>query len=283
MDHKEATIFVGQKVRYARTTAATNSQGGLSFSIEEDTKSPVDTGFQLFVIPHVIKGGVDKNGNMVADHVMMTVIPESETLVGTTSPIAGFDRFEGTETSTGSTVVLDLPQVASSTLVTTMMLKSNQTAVIGGLITERDSERIRKVPFLGDIPILGYLFKNKVHNIVKSNLIIFITPRIIYSDSDIEDILDRETKLNQRNYPNKYPQTDENGVEQKRKRDIEDTYNKLLGRNDRYREWQRYDDPYGVGKLKDKPKAKPEAAPEAKPEAKPETKPEAAPQADENE
>ena len=250
MDHKEATIFVGQKVRYAKTSAATNSQGGLSFSIEEDSNSPVDTGFQLLVIPHVVKGGVDKNGKMVPDRVMMTVIPESETLVGTTSPISGFDRFEGTETSTGSTVVLDLPQVASSTLVTTMMLKSNQTAVIGGLITERDSERVRKVPFLGDIPVLGYLFKNKYHNIVKSNLIIFVTPRIIYSDTDIEDILDRETKLNKRNYPNKYPEAADG---EERKRDIEDVYNKLMGRSDKYNEWRRYDDPYGIGKLRDKP------------------------------
>ncbi|MFH1549818.1 MAG: hypothetical protein ABIH04_04590 [Planctomycetota bacterium] len=200
LDHKEATIFVGRRVRYARTVAATNNQGGLSFSIEEDPKSPVDTGFQLFVIPHVVEGERDANGNATPDMIMMTVIPESETLVGTTSPIQGFDRFTSTETATGSLVSIDLPQVATSSLVTNMMLKSNQTAVIGGLITERDTEQIRKVPFLGDIPLLGYFFKSKSHNILKMNLIIFVTPRIIYTDADIAEILDRELKLNKRNW-----------------------------------------------------------------------------------
>ena len=120
-----------------------------------------------------------------------------------------------------------------------------------------------KVPFLGDIPVLGYLFKNKYHNIVKSNLIIFVTPRIIYSDTDIEDILDRETKLNKRNYPNKYPEAADG---EERKRDIEDVYNKLMGRSDKYNEWRRYDDPYGIGRLKDKP-AETEDAPDVEDDA----------------
>ncbi len=248
LDHKEATIFVGRRVRYARTLAATNNQGGLSFAIEEDPKSPVDTGFQLLVIPHVVEGKRGADGNATPDMIMMTVIPESETLVGTTSPIPGFDRFASTETSTGSLVSIDLPQVATSSLVTNMMLKSNQTAIIGGLITERDAEQIRKVPFLGDIPLLGYFFKSKSHNVAKMNLIIFVTPRIIYTDADIEEILDREIKLNQRNYPRKYPEA--KCGKKSRRYDIEDVYDKIFGYCSPYDEWKKYDAPYGLGNKK---------------------------------
>ena len=56
LDNQEATIFVGESIRYARSTAASNQNGGLTFSVEEDENSPVNVGFQLLVIPHVIPG-----------------------------------------------------------------------------------------------------------------------------------------------------------------------------------------------------------------------------------
>ena len=85
LDNQEATIFIGESVRYARTTAATNQNGGLTFGVEEDPNSPVNVGFQLLVIPNVIRG---------EQKIMMTVIPQRRALNGTTSPIIGFDRIE---------------------------------------------------------------------------------------------------------------------------------------------------------------------------------------------
>ena len=84
LDNQEATIFVGESVRYARSNAASNQNGGLTFSVSEDQNSPVNVGFQLLVIPHVIPG---------ENKIMMLVIPQQRALSGTTSTIPGFDRF----------------------------------------------------------------------------------------------------------------------------------------------------------------------------------------------
>jgi len=79
---------------------------------------------------------------------------------------------------------------------TNILLNSGDTAVLGGLMKDEDREDITKVPILGDIPILGWLFKSQSKSKVKSNLMVFITPRIIRSPSDGAVIL--EEKLNER-------------------------------------------------------------------------------------
>lgn len=176
LDNQEATIFVGRTIRFAETTAESNQSGGLTYSIKEAANSPVQTGFQLYLVPHIIPG---------SDKIMMTVIPEAEQLVGRSEDpnLQGFQIFtsgEGTENE----VSIALPQIASSTLVTTLLLESGETAVIGGLITESDVETVRKLPVLGDIPVLGFFFKTESRSKVNESLLIFITPRII-RDSDV--------------------------------------------------------------------------------------------------
>lgn len=164
LDNQEATIFIGESVRYARSEAATNQNGGLQFSIEEDQNSPVNVGFQLLVIPNVILG---------ENKIMMTVIPQRRALNGTSSPVIGFDRFE----VSGQTI--DLPRVQTAALKTAMILADGQTAVIGGLLEDNVRKGVDKVPLLGDIPILGLAFVGKSNTVEKSHLMITITPRIL--------------------------------------------------------------------------------------------------------
>ena len=163
LDNQAATIFIGDTIRYARTTAATNQNGGLQFAVEEDPNSPVNVGFQLLVIPHVVPG---------ENKIRMTVIPQRRFLTGT-GPMPGFDRI----TVSGQTI--DLPRVRSSTLVTHMILRDNQTAVIGGLLEDREVTSVDKVPFLGDIPLAGLIFQGTKTSTVKDHLLITITPRIL--------------------------------------------------------------------------------------------------------
>ncbi|RME15952.1 MAG: hypothetical protein D6797_05540, partial [Bdellovibrio sp.] len=86
---------------------------------------------------------------------------------------------------------------------TEIVLKSGETAVIGGLMKDIESEEESKVPVLGDIPILGWLFKARSVEKRKSNLIIFITPTIVRSDQDNRRIL--EEKIEERiDYIQKY-------------------------------------------------------------------------------
>jgi len=67
---------------------------------------------------------------------------------------------------------------------TTVMIRDDQTIVLGGLITDNEADIKDKVPILGDIPLLGRLFKSKSRNVVKKELIIFITPRIIVNNEE---------------------------------------------------------------------------------------------------
>ncbi|MHC4952691.1 MAG: type II secretion system protein GspD [Planctomycetota bacterium] len=175
LDNQEATIFVGETVRYAETTSASNQSGGLTFSIQEAPNSPVQQGFQLLVIPHVIPG---------TDKVMMTVIPESEQLSGTSTELEGFDEFKSGQGLNEVSILL--PRISASTIVTHMIVKSGETAVLGGLLTKVKSETERGLPGLSSIPILKWLFTVKEQNETMNNLIVFMTPRVIQSSEDID-------------------------------------------------------------------------------------------------
>ena len=183
LDNQAATIFVGETIRYAQTRAESNQQGGLQFSIDEADNSPVQTGFQLLVIPHVIPG---------QRKVMLTVIPQQQTLSGDSVLHPGFNVYRGGEGA--SEVQIALPQTASATVVTHMMLESGETAVIGGLLTDREQKIERRVPFLADIPIIGELFQVKSKSQDKDHLIILITPHILRGADERRSMLNNEMR-----------------------------------------------------------------------------------------
>ncbi|MCW5634513.1 MAG: type IV pilus secretin PilQ [Rubrivivax sp.] len=62
---------------------------------------------------------------------------------------------------------------------TQVLVENGGTVVIGGIFTQNERDTINKVPLLGDIPILGYLFQNKVRSTNKTELLVFITPKIV--------------------------------------------------------------------------------------------------------
>ncbi|MBK8976490.1 MAG: hypothetical protein IPM29_11285 [Planctomycetes bacterium] len=178
VDHNMATIFVGETIRYAQARSEQGQAGGLELVVEEAPESPVSTGFQLLVIPHVVPG---------TDQVLMDIIPKSESLSGTgTSALAppGFDVFTvGSGDGSGS---IALPRISSSTIATKVLLQSGQTAVLGGLVTDTDTQTETSVPLLGDIPLLGWLFKSRATSKSKQTIIVFVTPTVIRSAADIE-------------------------------------------------------------------------------------------------
>ncbi|MFQ5432384.1 MAG: type II secretion system protein GspD, partial [Nitrospinota bacterium] len=67
--------------------------------------------------------------------------------------------------------------------------------IIGGLIKEDLQDTVNKVPILGDIPILGWLFKSKSKQRVKTNLLVFLTPHIINRAEDLTSITEERKKL----------------------------------------------------------------------------------------
>jgi len=90
----------------------------------------------------------------------------------------------------GGEIVTGSGQFATTTreATTTSIVKDGQTIVIGGIMRDRKLESITKVPFLGDIPILGWLFKSRNSETEKINLLLFITPHIIRDTGDMNDV-----------------------------------------------------------------------------------------------
>ncbi|MCQ9208791.1 MAG: type II and III secretion system protein, partial [Omnitrophica bacterium] len=68
---------------------------------------------------------------------------------------------------------------------TSVVVTNGETVALGGLIKETTTKTITKVPFLGDIPILGYLFRKQNDSIVRKNLLIFVTASIITPSGEI--------------------------------------------------------------------------------------------------
>jgi general secretion pathway protein D len=75
------------------------------------------------------------------------------------------------------------------TVDTTVIVRDAQTIVIGGLIDDTTTITETKVPVLGDIPVLGWLFKDRSDTTQKTNLYIFLTPRVIKNPLEAEKVL----------------------------------------------------------------------------------------------
>jgi general secretion pathway protein D len=86
------------------------------------------------------------------------------------------------------------PATSKRTAKTVVVCKDTQTVVIGGLMSERQINAETKVPLLGDLPILGYLFKSTKKTTQKTNLLIFLTPYIIKDQNDLKSIFERKLR-----------------------------------------------------------------------------------------
>ncbi len=85
------------------------------------------------------------------------------------------------------------PNVFKRSVTTTVRIDDNKTLVLGGLLRTDEQVSHKKVPILGDIPIIGYLFKSTKKIKVQTNLVIYITPRIIYKEGyvDLQEELEK--------------------------------------------------------------------------------------------
>lgn len=79
--------------------------------------------------------------------------------------------------------------ITKRTLKTSIVVNDGDTAVLGGLMQDAENETVSKIPVLGDIPILGWLFKYRKISKQKKNLMLFITPNIMRDSRDSSDLL----------------------------------------------------------------------------------------------
>jgi type II secretory pathway component GspD/PulD (secretin) len=127
-------------------------------------------GIKLAVTPHITPD----------DFVTMEIAPEISSLSSSTVQIT-----EG----------LSAPVYNTRTADTFITVKNGETIVIGGLIRNEKGTSETKVPFLGDIPILGLLFKTQVNTVSRDELLIVLTPRIVRTVEDARQISIQERDI----------------------------------------------------------------------------------------
>lgn len=160
LNHQEASLSVGQEVPFVTgqfsNTGSSNSEGSPN---PFTTIQREDVGLSLTVTPHINDGG--------------------QIVVDIAQEISSID----------ATAVSAVDLVTKKrTLSTSVMIPDDSILVLGGLIDDSVQETIRKVPVLGDIPLIKNLFRTKKRTRTKRNLMIFIHPRILRDDLQQEAI-----------------------------------------------------------------------------------------------
>jgi type II secretory pathway component GspD/PulD (secretin) len=141
VDGQPAAAFIGDTLRYVSSITQTPTG-------QTVTTDSVNIGIKLFVT-----GKVNNDG-----YITLNIHPEVST-------ISGFLAVPGG----GS-----LPQVSTREATTTVRVRDGETIAIGGLISENDIKNVQKVPFLGDLPFIGSLFKNTSHTHRRDEVVIFV-------------------------------------------------------------------------------------------------------------
>ena len=161
-NNREALISVGSLVPFAQSGNINSITGQ---TIPQYEYEPI--GISLRVTPYITPHGL----------VELSLFPEiSET---TDEKITVADG-------------LELPVFATRSAQTVVVTPNGKTVVIGGLMQDNKVESERKVPFLGDIPILGSLFRRTVKKDTKTELLIFLTPFIVENPHDLVSLTEQE-------------------------------------------------------------------------------------------
>ncbi|MBI5924370.1 MAG: type II secretion system secretin GspD [Aquabacterium sp.] len=155
LDNEEAKIVVGENVPFVTgqyTNGATSSAGSVNPFTTVERK---DVGLTLRVRPQVGEGGT----------VRMTVFQENSSV----KPSA--------DTTNG-------PTTSKSSIETTVVVDDGQTLILGGLLKDEQTNGQSQVPFLGDIPVIGNLFKSRERSRAKTNLMVFLRPVVMRTQDD---------------------------------------------------------------------------------------------------
>ena len=150
LDNEEAEINVGSNVPYLTRQDTTSSTTSINYNSYEYK----DVGVILNITPHI------NDENFIRLKISQQVTKVTSSSSSTT------------------------PTTLKRTAKTTVVVKDSETLVIGGLVGDSTEDGTYRVPLLGDIPILGWLFKTKTKSREKTNLYIFLTPHIVRTQAD---------------------------------------------------------------------------------------------------
>jgi general secretion pathway protein D len=160
-NHQKAKIIVGENRPFVMESRVTETTDFLTPTVIK-TYEYKDVGITLEIVPHISQGG----------RVRLEILSE-------------FTKFLETVSVSSET-----PTTAKRQAETVVSMNSGSTIVIAGLIRDNKVTLDKKVPLLGDIPLLGGLFRYEKDEMEKTNLIMFITPHVLSTQEDLQNITD---------------------------------------------------------------------------------------------
>lgn len=174
VNNRKADIRVITQLRWVTPNVSVSDQGSVTLSWNEGSGSPQDVGIILEVTPRITDDG----------KVSLDLKPEisEHTDDITLHAISG-----------GTDVEYTIPIIEKRSASTKVIVGDSQTIILGGMIKNKKVNGESKIPFLGDIPGLGYLFKSKKETRSKTELLIFVSPKIITAE-EIKDMKRFKTK-----------------------------------------------------------------------------------------
>ncbi|NVJ07092.1 type II secretion system secretin GspD [Myxococcus sp. AM001] len=187
-DNEEAEITVGQNVPF---------QSGFNPSSLGSLGGGVGTGGVAGGLGGGLLGGLGGLGSLYAPITRQNV--ELKLTVKPQINESDYIRLvinQQTEEIASTDPVLG-PTTSRRSAKTTVIARDQETLVIGGIMQDRTLESVSKVPLLGDIPLLGHLFRDTTRRKTKTNLLLFLTPYIIRGPEDFRVIFERKMKERQ--------------------------------------------------------------------------------------
>ncbi len=167
LNNQEATIIVGGKFPIIESDVSGDS-GNVSVSLDYYES----IGIQLNVVPQICDDG----------YINMIVHPSVSSIEGFVSAGVGSSRTLGTNTN-ANTPLAEYPIIKVREVETQILVADGETIGIGGLLEDRETEGVFKVPFLGDIPFLGHLFRRTTKHTKTIDLLIFLSATIVNEDN----------------------------------------------------------------------------------------------------
>lgn len=165
LNNQEASIIIGTK--YPIINSEASDSGGGGSTITTSLRGYEDIGIQLNVLPQICDN----------DLINMIVRPSVRELLGNKSGVV--------EGGDGQTALTEYPIISTREAETQVVLKNGQTIVIGGLLKDRQSKVTIKVPFLGSIPVVGWLFRRETLQNEKIDLLIFLTATVVPPEGSV--------------------------------------------------------------------------------------------------
>ena len=165
-NHTKAKIIVGENRAFVTQSRITETTDLITPTVIK-TFEYKDVGISLEITPHISQGGL----------VRLEIDSEFSKLIE--------------DVTTPST---DTPTTAQRQAQTVVSMNSGSTIVIGGLIRDDKTNIEKKIPLVGDLPLVGGLFRFQKERLQKTNLLMFITPYVVSSQEDMEQITEAKRK-----------------------------------------------------------------------------------------